>query len=95
MFKPFLPPQDSIEQELGTFVYDLVEFVGKGTMNKHDTLSTNRYLPLKLLKDADIQVHRLLAMFHPNPFVHSRFNPQGAVACVRAYSDEYVDIQFR
>jgi len=42
-----------------------------------------------------VLIHSLLSMFHPRPFVKSRFAPQGAVACIRAASDFYYDIVFR
>jgi hypothetical protein len=34
-------------------------------------------------------------MFHPRPFLYSRFPPQGAVACVRAENEKFLEIQFR
>lgn len=42
-----------------------------------------------------VLIHSLLSMFHPRPFVKSRFAPQGAVACIRASNDFYFDIVFR
>lgn len=55
----------------------------------------NRHYPPKLVAEAEILIHRLLSLFHPRPFVISRFAPQGSVACVRAYNDKYLDIVFR
>lgn len=40
-------------------------------------------------------IHRLLSMFHPRPFVRTRFAPQGAVACIQASSSFYYTIAFR
>lgn len=40
-------------------------------------------------------IHRLLSMFHPRPFVKTRFAPQGAVACLTAVSDFYYTVMFR
>lgn len=40
-------------------------------------------------------IHRLLSMFHPRPFVKTRFAPQGAVACLTAISDSYYTVMFR
>ena len=54
-----------------------------------------RHLPPKLFADGEILIHRLLSMFHPRPFVMSRFAPQGSVACVRAFNADYLDIVFR
>lgn len=34
-------------------------------------------------------------MFHPRPFVKTRFAPQGAVACLTAVSDFYYTVVFR
>lgn len=34
-------------------------------------------------------------MFHPRPFVKTRFAPQGAVACMTAISDFYYTVMFR
>lgn len=42
-----------------------------------------------------VLIHSLLSMFHPRPFVKSRFAPQGAVACIRASNNFYYDIVFR
>lgn len=47
------------------------------------------FIPLQVL------IHSLLSMFHPRPFIKSRFAPQGAVACIRASNDFYYDIVFR
>lgn len=46
-------------------------------------------------KGKEVLIHSLLSMFHPRPFVKSRFGPQGTVACVRASNDFYYDIVFR
>lgn len=40
-------------------------------------------------------IHKLLSMFHPRPFVKTRFAPQGAVACIQASSSFYYTIAFR
>lgn len=40
-------------------------------------------------------IHKLLSMFHPRPFVRTRFAPQGAVACIQASSSFYYTIAFR
>ena len=59
------------------------------------SLSSNRYMPPPLSSDVEIMIHRLLSLFHPLPFVHSRFAPQGSTATVRSFNDEFVDIVFR
>ena len=57
-------------------------------------LSSNRYVPPRI-EGSTVIVHRLLAMFHPRPFIMMRFEPRGSMACVRAYNNEYVDIYYR
>lgn len=42
-----------------------------------------------------VLIHRLLSMFHPRPFVRTRFAPQGAVACLQASSSFYYTVAFR
>ena len=49
----------------------------------------------EVLCSQQVFLHSLLSMFHPRPFVKSRFAPQGTVACLRATSDFYYDIVFR
>ena len=44
---------------------------------------------------SQVLIHSLLSMFHPRPFIKSRFAPQGAVACIQASSDFYFHIAFR
>lgn len=57
-------------------------------------LSSNRYYPTKP-EERLIVIQRLLSMFHPRPFLVTRFPPKGGVAMVRALSEEYIDIVFR
>lgn len=47
------------------------------------------------LPSPQVIIHRLLSMFHPRPFVKTRFAPQGAVACLTAISDFYYTVMFR
>ncbi|CAI9724856.1 selenoprotein N-like isoform X2 [Octopus vulgaris] len=91
-FKPFLPTNPDFMNSVGK-VYTLWE----GSRFQYITgqmPSSNRYFP-SLFKDNQAIFHSLLSMFHPRPFLLSRFEPQGAVACVRAYNSEFVDIAFR
>lgn len=67
----------------------LIEFFCVGP-----ALSTQRYAPPLVRGKAAVLQH-LLAMFHPRPFLLSRFGPQGAVACIRAQSTDYLEIAFR
>ncbi|KAG7328663.1 hypothetical protein KOW79_008607 [Hemibagrus wyckioides] len=87
-FRIFLPPKDKgvpgdtwwiIPSELNIFT---------------GYLPNNRYHPPSP-RGKEVLVHTLLSMFHPRPFIKSRFAPQGAVACVRAVSDFYYDVVFR
>lgn len=61
---------------------------------KYTMLSSNRYHPPRVTGDL-IVLHNLLAMFHPSPFINSRFAPQGSLACLRAFNDEWLDISIR
>uniref|UniRef100_A0A8C5NVZ3 Selenoprotein N n=1 Tax=Jaculus jaculus TaxID=51337 RepID=A0A8C5NVZ3_JACJA len=86
-FRPFLPPRG---QELGQpwwiIPSELSVFTGY--------LSNNRFYPPPP-KGKEVIIHRLLSMFHPRPFVKTRFAPQGAVACLTAISDSYYTVMFR
>uniref|UniRef100_A0A804HLD6 Selenoprotein N n=1 Tax=Homo sapiens TaxID=9606 RepID=A0A804HLD6_HUMAN len=86
-FQPFLPPPG---QELGEpwwiIPSELSMFTGY--------LSNNRFYPPPP-KGKEVIIHRLLSMFHPRPFVKTRFAPQGAVACLTAISDFYYTVMFR
>lgn len=57
-------------------------------------LSSNRFYPTKP-DEKLIVIHRILSMFHPRPFLVTRFPPKGGVAMVRAVSEEFIDIVFR
>lgn len=57
-------------------------------------LTSNRYYPTPVRGRLAILYH-LLTIFHPRPFLLTRFPPQGTVACVRAESQDYLDIVFR
>ena len=57
-------------------------------------LTSDRYYP-PLIKGRLAIIYRLLAMFHPRPFLLTRFGPQGTVACIQAENKDYLDIVFR
>lgn len=57
-------------------------------------LTSNRYYPTPVKGRLSI-LYKLLSMFHPRPFLLTRFGPQGTVACVRAENQDYWDIVFR
>lgn len=57
-------------------------------------LTSNRYYPTPVKGRLAILYH-LLTIFHPRPFLLTRFPPQGTAACVRAESQDYLDIVFR
>lgn len=68
-----------------------------GSRPRADSLQRSRaqqasHGPLAL---PQVIIHRLLSMFHPRPFVKTRFAPQGAVACLTAISDFYYTVMFR
>lgn len=89
-FRQFLPPRG--EKIFPGKCYYIIEPV---MMEKGPSLSSNRYVPPRLVQDSWVMVHSLVAMFHPVPFVYGRFAPQGSVACVRAFNGDYIDIMFR
>ena len=93
-FKTFFPPSE--HTRIGE-VYHLVKetqgFLSNLPMMSAD-LSSNRYFP-PFVKDEHTILFRLLQMFHPRPFIYSRFRPRGSVAMVRAKSDKYMEIVFR
>ncbi|KAG8443513.1 hypothetical protein GDO86_012059 [Hymenochirus boettgeri] len=87
-FKVFLPPKNKMELGSPWWVIpsELSIFTGY--------LSNNRFYPPPI-KGKEVIIHKLLSMFHPRPFIKTRFAPQGTVACVRATSDFYYDVVFR
>ncbi|CAL8287200.1 unnamed protein product [Lota lota] len=87
-FRVFLPPKNKHEVGDTWWVIpsELNIFTGY--------LPNNRYNP-PTPKGKEVFIHSLLSLFHPRPFVKSRFAPQGTVACIRASSDFYYDIVFR
>lgn len=90
-FKAFLPAPDqtlNLLQAQPWYILEArVEKDGPG-------LTNNRYYP-PVVKGRLAIIFKLLAMFHPRPFVLTRFSPQGSVACIRAENNEFLDIVFR
>jgi len=43
----------------------------------------------------EMVLFKIMAMFHPRPFLMTRFSPQGAIAVIRARNKAYFDIVFR
>lgn len=58
-------------------------------------LAHYRYLPPVPTDETETLLLYLLSMLHKRPFLHMRFPPRGAVACLRAVNDDYYDIMFR
>ncbi|GCC35642.1 hypothetical protein chiPu_0014129 [Chiloscyllium punctatum] len=87
-FKAFLPHKNKVElgETWWMIPSELTIFTGY--------LSNNRFYPPRP-QGREVLIQKLLSMFHPRPFVKTRFAPQGAVACIRAVSDFYYDIVFR
>lgn len=88
-FRAFLPPKSraSVGDTWWIIPSELNIFTGY--------LPNNRYHPPTPKGFKEALVHSLLSMFHPRPFIKSRFAPQGTVACIRASNDFYYDIAFR
>ncbi|WAR19425.1 SELN-like protein [Mya arenaria] len=89
-FNSFFPPKGT---ELGS-IYHIIEDERGFLDEMTGDLSSNRYYPPDV-KMEHIIFHRLLSMFHPRPFIISRFKPRGSIACIRAQNDKYLDIIFR
>ncbi|KAH0631206.1 hypothetical protein JD844_005423 [Phrynosoma platyrhinos] len=87
-FKAFLPPKHKVELADPWWIIpsELNIFTGY--------LPNNRFYP-PAPKGKEVIIHKLLSMFHPRPFVKTRFAPQGAVACIQAVADFYYRIAFR
>ncbi|KAJ7989216.1 hypothetical protein DPEC_G00317200 [Dallia pectoralis] len=87
-FRAFLPPKNkmAVGDTWWVIPSELNIFSGY--------LPNNRYHP-PAPRGKEVLINSLLSMFHPRPFIKSRFAPQGTVACVRAVSDFYVDVVFR
>ncbi|CAH2281921.1 seleno N [Pelobates cultripes] len=87
-FKAFLPPKNKFDLGNPWWIIpsELNIFTGY--------LPNNRVYP-PAPKGKEIIIHKLLSMFHPRPFIKTRFAPQGSVACIRAISEFYYDIVFR
>lgn len=92
-FKGFLPPNNSFIDEPGK-VYQIWNINSTSLPDIPSHRSSNKWLPPRV-EDELVVIHQLLSMFHPRPFLRSRFPPQGGVASVRAYNKEYLDISFR
>lgn len=88
LFRAFLPPKNKVDVGATWWVIpsELNIFTGY--------LPNNRYHP-PTPKGKEVLIHSLLSMFHPRPFIKSRFAPQGTLACIRASNDFYFDISFR
>ena len=87
-FSCFLPKRKDINLgEPWIFVAPNMSRFGPG-------LSSNRYFPPSVNTN-HLSLQYLLQMFHPRPFLYTRFPPQGAVACVRAENKKFLEIEFR
>lgn len=88
-FRAFLP-YPVLKLPLGQSWY-----IVESRMDKNGPgLTSSRHYPTPVKGRLAI-LYKLLSMFHPRPFLLTRFGPQGTVACVRAESNDYLDIVFR
>ncbi|GFQ94019.1 selenoprotein N [Trichonephila clavata] len=87
-FSPFLPPKEDIQPG---FIWWIVE---PNNDNYSPPLSNERYYPPQVPSNL-LVIHALLSLFHPHPFLWTRFQPQGTVAILRAIGDNFYDIIFR
>eukprot|EP00794_Sanderia_malayensis_P020397 gene20397-22410_t len=87
-FKVFLPQFD-------VRVGDIWDIITPVTAKYERALSHNRMYPTIPKSQNEKFITRLLSMFHPRPFVQTRFVPQGTFAVLRAINEKYYDIVFR
>ncbi|KAF8795971.1 Selenoprotein N like protein [Argiope bruennichi] len=87
-FLSFLPPKKDAQPG---FTWWIVEPKIK---KNSPPLSNQRYYPPKVPQNILI-LHALLSLFHPHPFLWTRFQPQGTTAVIRAVEDNFYDIVFR
>ena len=92
-FKGFLPPNNTYIDKLCD-VYKIYNINSTSLPDIPSHTSSNKYQP-PMIEDELVIIHHLLTMFHPRPFLRSRFPPQGGVACVRAFNKDYLDISYR
>ncbi|KFM79239.1 Selenoprotein N, partial [Stegodyphus mimosarum] len=87
-FSLFLPKDNYIKHGIPWWIIE-------PNVNKYSKpLSSKRYFPPAV----DEKFHALfvlLSLFHPQPFLWTRFAPQGTVAVVRAIEKDFYDILFR
>ncbi|KPP63889.1 selenoprotein N-like [Scleropages formosus] len=85
-FRAFLPPKDKLDVGDAWWIVpsELNIFTGY--------LPNNRYQPPPP-RGKEVIIHSLLSMFHPRPFIKTRFAPQGAVGCIRAASEIHAEFQ--
>ena len=62
--------------------------------DKNEYTSMNRYHPPKPSVENAL-LHSILAQFHPNIFLMTRFGPKGTLAIIRAHNKDIIDIVFR
>ncbi|KAL5008485.1 hypothetical protein ScPMuIL_014066 [Solemya velum] len=91
-FQVFFPNNPQLLIDVGE-VYGIIEAESSGLWAPLH-LPSHRYFPPKVETDV-MAIHRLLSLFHPRPFILTRFGPQGSAACIRAYNNDYLDIVFR
>ena len=83
-FRIFLPPNDN--WPIGKPYY-IIE-------DRNEFTPMNRYHPPSPSAGTSL-LHSILAQFHPNIFLLTRFGPKGTIASVRAKAENVIDIIFR
>jgi hypothetical protein len=74
-FKGFLPPNNTYIDKLCD-VYEIYNINSTSLPDIPSHTSSNKYQP-PMIEDELVIIHHLLTMFHPRPFLRSRFPPQG------------------
>ncbi|KAH9500951.1 hypothetical protein Btru_069301 [Bulinus truncatus] len=88
-FKDLLPEDLKNVPPPGT-VYSILDL---GYVQLED-LSSNRFYPPQVQRRGAF-LHRLFSMIHQHPFLATRSDPQGAMGCVRAVNEDYIEVLFR
>ena len=83
-FKAFFPP--SRDWSIGKPYYIIKD--------NNEFTPMNRYHPPNPSPETSL-LHSILAQFHPNVFLITRFGPKGSVGIIRAKSENLIDIIFR
>lgn len=87
-FAPLLPP--SVVSKDPAFVWRILP-----DDTSQEVLYSSKYVAPPPSGPVEELLHGLLSLFHPQPFLYSRYGPRGAAGIIRAKSFDCVDILLR